>query len=61
MDELELLSLAADLAKRAAATILAVRARGFDVLRKHDATPVTEADHAAETLIVEGLHKAGLK
>lgn len=58
MDDIELLSLAADLAKRAAATILAVRARGFDVLSKHDATPVTEADHAAETLIVEGLRRA---
>lgn len=57
MDELELLSLAAELAKRAAGTILAVRARGFDILRKHDATPVTAADHAAETLIVEGLRR----
>jgi 3'(2'), 5'-bisphosphate nucleotidase len=58
MNDADLLALAADLAKRAAATILAVRARGFDVLRKHDATPVTEADHAAEALIVEGLRRA---
>lgn len=58
MDDAGLLSLAADLAKRAAAIILAVRARGFDVLRKQDATPVTEADRAAEELIVAGLRRA---
>jgi len=58
MDDRDLLALAADLAGRAAATILAVRARGFDVLSKHDATPVTEADHAAEAIIVEGLRQA---
>jgi len=57
MDDAFLLSLAAGLAQRAAATIMAVRARGFDVLRKHDRTPVTEADHAAEALIVEGLRR----
>lgn len=58
MDDRALLSLAADLARQAAAIILAVRARGFDVLRKQDATPVTEADQAAEKLIVEGLRRA---
>jgi len=58
MTDADLLALAADLAKRAAAAILAVRARGFDVLRKQDATPVTEADHAAEALIVDGLRRA---
>ena len=58
MDDQDLLSLAADLARKAGAIIMAVRARGFDVLRKADATPVTEADSAAEKLIVEGLRRA---
>ena len=58
MDDTALLSLAADLAHRAGATILAVRARGFDVRSKADASPVTAADHAAEALILEGLRRA---
>jgi len=58
MDDLALLSLAADLARQAGAVILAVRERGFETLRKTDASPVTEADHAAETLILEGLRRA---
>ncbi len=58
MDDAALLSLAADLAKQAGAAILAIRARGFDTLRKADASPVTEADHAAEALIVAGLRRA---
>jgi 3'(2'), 5'-bisphosphate nucleotidase len=57
MDDAALLSLAADLAKQAGALILAVRSRGFDTLRKADASPVTEADHAAEALIVAGLRR----
>ncbi len=55
MDDQALLSLAADLARRAGAVILAVRARGFETNAKPDASPVTEADHLAEALIVEGL------
>jgi len=58
MDDNDLLGLAADLARQAGATILAVRARGFDTLRKADASPVTEADRAAEALIVAGLRRA---
>lgn len=58
MDDSALLTLAADLAQRAGAAILAIRARGFETLRKHDASPVTEADHAAEALIVSGLRAA---
>lgn len=58
MDDNALLGLAADLARRAGAAILAVRARGFETRRKADASPVTEADHAAEALIVEGLRAA---
>jgi 3'(2'), 5'-bisphosphate nucleotidase len=53
-----LLELAADLARRAAAAILAVRAAGFAIARKTDRTPVTEADRIAEALIVEGLRMA---
>ena len=58
MDDAALLNLAADLAKQAGAIILAVRTRGFDTLRKADASPVTEADHAAEAHIVAGLRRA---
>lgn len=58
MDDVALLNLAADLAHRAGALILGIRARGFETLRKRDASPVTEADHAAELLILEGLRAA---
>jgi 3'(2'), 5'-bisphosphate nucleotidase len=58
MDDASLLALAADLALQAGATILAIRARGFDTLRKADASPVTEADRAAEALILAGLRRA---
>jgi 3'(2'), 5'-bisphosphate nucleotidase len=53
-----LLDLAFSLARQAGAIILAVRERGFETLRKHDASPVTEADHLAEALIVAGLREA---
>ena len=55
MDDQALLSLAADLARRAGSVIMAIRARGFETSHKADATVVTEADHAAEALIVAGL------
>ncbi len=58
MDDLALLSLAADLARQAGSVIMAIRARGFETLTKADASPVTEADHAAEALIVAGLRRA---
>lgn len=58
MDDMALLNLAAELARQAGALILAVRARGFETRPKADASPVTEADHAAEALIVEGLRRA---
>jgi 3'(2'), 5'-bisphosphate nucleotidase len=58
MDDMALLALAFDLARQAGVTILAVRARGFDTLRKADASPVTEADHAAEAIIAGGLRRA---
>ena len=58
MDDDALISLAAKLALDAGAAILAVRAKGFDVVRKEDRSPVTEADHAAEAIIVAGLREA---
>ena len=58
MDDEALISLAARLALEAGATILRVRERGFDVMRKEDRTVVTEADHAAEAIIVAGLREA---
>ena len=53
-----LLELAADLAQQAGTAILAIRARGFETLRKADRSPVTEADHAAEAIIVAALRAA---
>ena len=58
MDDDALISLASELALEAGAAILAVRKRGFEVVRKEDRSPVTEADHAAEAIIVAGLRKA---
>ena len=58
MNDTDLLHLAADLAARAGAAILAVRARGFQTRSKTDESPVTEADHAAEAIIVAGLRAA---
>ncbi|GAC1348448.1 MAG: 3'(2'),5'-bisphosphate nucleotidase CysQ [Acetobacteraceae bacterium] len=58
MDDAALLELAAGLARRAGDLILEVRARGFETLRKADRSPVTEADRAAELVIVQGLRAA---
>jgi 3'(2'), 5'-bisphosphate nucleotidase len=58
MDDHALLALAARLAEQAGAAILAIRARGFAVERKDDLSPVTEADRAAEAIIVAGLRAA---
>jgi 3'(2'), 5'-bisphosphate nucleotidase len=58
MTDADLLSLAARLAMQAGEAILGVRAGGFDVLRKEDASPVTAADHASEAIIVRGLRAA---
>jgi len=57
MDDDVLLTLAATLARRAAAAIMAVRAGGFVVENKSDASPVTAADHAAEAVILAGLRE----
>jgi 3'(2'), 5'-bisphosphate nucleotidase len=58
MDDRALLTLAAELAEQAGAAILTIRARGFAVERKDDLSPVTEADRAAEAIIVAGLRSA---
>jgi 3'(2'), 5'-bisphosphate nucleotidase len=58
MTDRELLELAAGLAARAADVILSIRARGFEVSRKADRSVVTDADHAAEALILAGLRAA---
>ena len=61
MDDAALLSLAADLARRAGAAIMTIRARGvdgMDVRHKEDASVVTAADHAAEAIIAAGLREA---
>lgn len=56
--ERDLLALAAELALRAAAVILRIRAAGFTVARKADASPVTQADRESEALINAGLRAA---
>lgn len=58
MNQTDMLNLAADLARRAGAAILEVRARGFETMTKADRSPVTEADHAAEAIITAGLRAA---
>jgi 3'(2'), 5'-bisphosphate nucleotidase len=59
-DPSALLETAARLALGAGQAIMAARARGCEVNTKADATPVTEADHAAEALITAGLAPLGL-
>ena len=58
MDDAARLALASRLAARAATEILAIRERGFQVHRKPDRSVVTEADKAAEAVIVTGLRDA---
>lgn len=52
-----LLHLAAEIAGQAGALILEVRAQGAAVSRKADRSLVTDADHAAEQLILEALRR----
>jgi 3'(2'), 5'-bisphosphate nucleotidase len=58
MTDNDLLDLASRLADQAGAAILRVRSSGYDVRRKEDDSPVTEADHAAEAIIAAGLRAA---
>ncbi len=55
MNSAELLEALAGLARRAGARVMAVYATDFAVRGKGDASPVTEADERAETLILAGL------
>lgn len=58
MDDEQLLDLAMERAAIAGAVIMRVRARGFVTHAKEDASPVTAADHEAETAIVGALRAA---
>src|SRR5947207_9254805 len=58
MDEAKLLDELAEAAREAAEAILAIVRRGFEVESKHDASPVTEADRAAELIILAALAQA---
>lgn len=58
MNDQALLELAFTLAHQAGELIMQIRARGFETLSKSDDSPVTEADHAAEALILKGLRAA---
>src|SRR6266550_4588227 len=55
MDEAKLLDELAEAAREAGEAILAVVRRGFEVESKHDTSPVTEADRAAELIILGAL------
>lgn len=56
--EAHILAILEAAAVAAGEAILAVRARGFAVAEKSDASPVTEADAAADAIIVAALRKA---
>ena len=58
MDDRALLALAIELAEQAGAKIRTIRERGFQIQRKADLSVVTEADHAAEAIILAGLRGA---
>ena len=55
MDELKLLDEIAVAAREAGEAILAIVRRGYEVESKRDASPVTEADRAAELVILAAL------
>ena len=57
-DDEALLDAMADAAREAGAAILDIVRRGFDVEHKGDLSPVTEADHAAELIVLAALAKA---
>jgi len=58
MDELKLLDAIAVASREAGEAILEIVRRGFDVETKRDASPVTEADRAAELIILGALARA---
>ena len=58
LDERRLLDEIAEAAREAGEAILEVVRRGFDVEHKSDSSPVTEADRAAELIILGALARA---
>jgi 3'(2'), 5'-bisphosphate nucleotidase len=54
----DILALFEDLALAAGRAIMAVYATDFDAMTKADSSPVTEADRAAEAIILDGLRAA---
>jgi len=58
VDSARLLDDLAEAAREAGAAILEVVRRGFEVESKHDTSPVTEADRAAELIILAALARA---
>src|SRR5207342_1375493 len=57
-DHARLLDSMAEAAREAGGAILEIVRRGFEVEAKRDASPVTEADHAAELIILAALARA---
>ena len=57
IDPAGLINPLSDAAREAGEAILAIVRRGFDVEAKGDNSPVTEADRAAEAVILEALAK----
>jgi 3'(2'), 5'-bisphosphate nucleotidase len=58
LDNQKLLEQLGETAREAGAAILEIVRRGFDVEHKHDSSPVTEADRAAELIILAALARA---
>jgi 3'(2'), 5'-bisphosphate nucleotidase len=58
MDHARLLEDIAETAREAGEAILEIVRRGFDVEHKQDSSPVTEADRAAELIILAALDRA---
>ena len=58
MDDTQLLDQLVEAAREAGEAILTVVRRGFDVEAKRDSSPVTEADRAAELIILAALARA---
>jgi 3'(2'), 5'-bisphosphate nucleotidase len=57
-DDSAVLAVVESLALAAGRAVMEVYCRDFDVKHKEDASPVTEADRAAERIILEGLRRA---
>jgi len=57
-DDTRLLDELAEAAREAGEAILEIVRRGFEVESKHDRSPVTEADRAAELIIIAALARA---